>query len=228
MTGAAARWAFVFDFDGTISPNDMGHVIFDAFADPTWRDIDDEWIRGEIPTSERARRQFALVCTDEQRFLDLIDQHAVDESFPPLVADLRAHGVPVQVVSDGFDAYVKPMLARAGLSDLPFQSNRLFFKNGSIELEFPHERPGHDPRGGWKVGPVKALQSKGWRVAYAGDGMSDWAAAQAADLLFARSQLADRCKLDRIPYHAFEDMRDIHRWMRANLPQLLETESRPT
>ena len=46
----------------------MGHVIFDAFADPTWRDIDDEWIRGEIPTSERARRQFALVrMLDEQR-----------------------------------------------------------------------------------------------------------------------------------------------------------------
>ncbi len=195
----------------------MGHVIFDAFADPTWRDIDDEWIRGEIPTSERARRQFALVNAREHEFQRLIDQHAIDPAFAPLVADLRDHGIPAQVVSDGFDAYVKPMLARAGFSDLPFQSNRLFFRNGSIELEFPHERPGHDPRGGWKAGPVRALQAQGWRVAYAGDGMSDWAAAQAADLLFARSQLAERCKLDRIPYHAFENMRDIHDWLRANL-----------
>ena len=119
----------------------MGHVIFDAFADPTWRDINDEWNRGEIPTSERARRQFALVHTDEQRFLDLIDQHAIDPAFPPLVADLRSHGIPAQVVSDGFDAYVKPMLARAGLSDLPFQSNGLFFKNSSIKLEFPTSVP---------------------------------------------------------------------------------------
>jgi 2,3-diketo-5-methylthio-1-phosphopentane phosphatase len=199
----------------------MGHVIFDAFADQTWRDIDDEWIRGEITTSERARRQFALVRTEERLFLDLIDQHAVDPSFPPLIADLREHGIPAQVVSDGFDAYVKPMLNRAGLSDLPFQSNRLVFRNGSIELEFPHERPGHDPRGGWKAGPVQALQAEGWRVAYAGDGMSDWAAAQAADLLFARSQLADRCRLDGIPYHAFYNMRDIHDWLRANLLHIL-------
>ena len=195
----------------------MGHVIFDAFANPTWRDIDDEWIRGEIPTSERARRQFALVHTDERRFLDLIDQHAIDPAFAPLVVDLRDHGIPAQVVSDGFDAYVKPMLARAGLSDLPFQSNRLFFRNGLIKLEFPHECPGHDPRGGWKAGPVRALQAQGWRVAYAGDGMSDWAAAQAADLLFARSQLAERCKLDSIPYYAFDGMRAVHQWVRANL-----------
>ncbi len=217
MTAPNARWAFVFDFDGTISPNDMGHVIFDAFAHPTWRDIDDEWIRGEIPTSERARRQFALVNAREPEFLKLIKEHAVDPAFPALVADLADHDIPVQVVSDGFDAYVKPMLTRAGLSDLPFRSNRLYFRNGSIELEFPHERPGHDPRGGWKAGPVRALQAEGWRVAYAGDGMSDWAAAGAADLLFARSQLAVRCRRDGIPYHAFEGMRDIHDWVRANL-----------
>ena len=196
----------------------MGHVIFDAFADSTWRDIDDEWIRGEIPTSERARRQFALVDAREHEFQLLIDQHAIDPAFAPLVADLRDHGIQAQVVSDGFDAYVKPMLAALGLSDLPFQSNRLFFrKTAQSSLSFPHERPGHDPRGGWKAGPVRALQAQGWRVAYAGDGMSDWAAAQAADLLFARSQLAERCKLERIPYHAFENMRDIHDWLRANL-----------
>lgn len=195
----------------------MGHVIFDAFGTPAWRDIDEEWIRGEIPTSERARRQFALVDAREHELQRLIDKHAIDPAFAPLVADLRDHGIPAQVVSDGFDAYVKPMLARAGLSDLPFQSNRLFFQNGSISLEFPHERPGHDPRGGWKAGPVRALRAQGWRVAYAGDGMSDWAAAQAADLLFARSQLANRCKLDRIPYHAFDDMRDVHDWLRASL-----------
>ena len=61
-----SSWSFLFDFDGTISPLDMGHVIFDAFAGPGWREIDEEWIRGDIATSERARRQFELVSTDEQ------------------------------------------------------------------------------------------------------------------------------------------------------------------
>ena len=71
----------MFDFDGTISPADMGHVIFNAFADQSWRDIDDEWVQGHIPTSERARRQFELVRAGEQEFLALIDQHKVDPDF---------------------------------------------------------------------------------------------------------------------------------------------------
>ena len=115
----------------------MGDVIFDAFADPTWRDINEEWNRGEIPTSERARRQFALVQATEREFLELIERHAIDPAFPPLVAALRTQNIPVQVVSDGFDAYVKPMLGQAGLSNLPFQSNGLSFSNGAIQLEFP-------------------------------------------------------------------------------------------
>ena len=70
---------------------------------------------------------------------------------------------------------------------------------------------------------MRSLQSQGWRVAYSGDGMSDLAAARTADLLFARSQLAARCQLERIPYHPFDGMRDVHDWVRANLPQLLGT-----
>lgn len=212
------EWAFIFDFDGTISPNDMGHVIFNAFADPSWREIDEEWIRGEIPTSARARRQFQLVRAGREELLELIARQRVDPGFAPLVAELRARGIEPRVVSDGFDIYVRPMLAGAGLADVAFQSNRLTFRDGSIELEFPHERPDHDPRGGWKAGVVRAAQRGGRRrVAYAGDGFSDLAAARLADLLFARDRLAVHCDGERIAYHAFSDMRDIHRWVRASL-----------
>ena len=211
------QWAFIFDFDGTISPNDMGHVIFNAFADPSWREIDEEWIRGEIPTSVRARRQFELVRAGRRELLELIARQRIDPGFAPLVAELRARGIEPRVVSDGFDVYVRPMLAGAGLADVAFESNRLTFRDGSIELEFPHERPGHDPRGGWKAGVVRAARRGGRRVAYAGDGFSDLAAARIADLLFARDRLAAHCETEGIAFHAFADMRDIHRWVRANL-----------
>ncbi len=210
-------WAFIFDFDGTISPHDMGHVIFEAFASPEWRAIDDVWIRGGIPTSERARRQFQLVRASPRQFRELIDRYRVDPAFPPLVADLRARGIQPCVVSDGFDAYVRPMLAAAGLADLPVQSNHLEFRNGRIRLAFPHERPGDDPRGGWKARAVRAVQAQGLRAAYAGDGYSDLAAASCADLLFARASLAACCGARGIAYHAFADMRGIHAWVRANL-----------
>ena len=195
----------------------MGHVIFNAFADPYWREIDEEWIRGEIPTSVRARRQFELVRAGRRELLELIARQRVDPGFPPLVAELRARGIEPRVVSDGFDVYVRPMLAGAGLADVAFGSNRLTIRDGSIELEFPHERPDLDPRGGWKAEVVLAARCDGRRVAYAGDGMSDLAAARVADLLFARDRLAAQCQTEGIAYQAFSDMRDIHRWVRANL-----------
>ena len=195
----------------------MGHVIFNALADPSWREIDDMWIRGEIPTSERARRQFQLVRAGRGELLALIARHRIDPGFASLVAALRSRGIEPQVVSDGFDIYVRPMLAQAGLADLAFQSNRLTFRDDSIELEFPHEQPDHDPRGGWKAGVVRAVRRGGRRVAYAGDGFSDLAAARVADLLFAREHLAACCEDEGIAFHPFSQMRDIHCWVRANL-----------
>ncbi len=214
---ADPQWAFIFDFDGTVSPADMGHVIFNAFADPYWREIDEEWIRGEIPTSVRARRQFELVSAGRRELLEVIARQSIDPGFAPLVAELRARGIEPRVVSDGFDIYVRPMLAKAGLADVAFESNRLTFREGLIELEFPHERPDLDPRGGWKAEVVHAARRGGRRVAYAGDGMSDLAAARLADLLFARDRLAAQCEVEEIAYHAFSNMPDIHRWVLANL-----------
>ncbi len=211
-----STWSFMFDFDGTISPADMGHVIFNAFADQSWRDIDEEWIQGHIPTSERARRQFELVQVGEQEFLALIDQHKVDPDFFALVAFLRENGIEVQVVSDGFDVYVGRMLNTAGLGDLPFTSNVLRFRGDEIVLEFPHERAGHDPRGGWKGEAVRNVQATGCKVAYVGDGMSDLSAARAADLLFACGRLAQCCEQEGLPHHVFAGMRDVHDWLQVN------------
>ena len=206
----------MFDFDGTISPADMGHVIFNAFADSSWRDIDDEWIRGQIPTSERARRQFELVRAGEPEFLALVDQHKVDSDFHALVIFLRQNEIGVQVVSDGFDVYVGRMLNAAGLGDVPFQSNTLGFSGDEIVLGFPHERPGQDPRGGWKGEAVEKVKASGCRVAYVGDGMSDLSAARAADLLFARGSLVQCCEQEGIPYHAFSRMLDVYDWLQVN------------
>ncbi len=191
----------------------MGHVILDAMSTPEWRVIDARWDRREIPTSVRARAQFAPVVPDPETLNRLIDQQAIDPEFPALVRELQAAGAEVRIASDGFDAYVTRMLAAAGLSDLPVDVNHLDMGDGEITLTFPREDDGCGHCGMCKRVPVRRAHEAGRLAAYIGDGLSDTCAAPEADLLFAKGRLADHCDTHGIPYHAFENLSDVGTWV---------------
>ncbi len=191
----------------------MGHVLFDALATPEWRVIDARWERREIPTSVRARAQFALVAPDLAAFHRLIDEQAVDPAFPALARGLQRAGAEVHIASDGFDIYITRMLAAAGLSDLTVVSNRLDVRPDAVVLEFPHERDGCGHCGMCKALPVRRAQAHGRRVAYIGDGFSDRCAVAEADVIFAKDSLAAHCEIHGIPYHAFESLADVQAWV---------------
>ncbi|MCY3784803.1 MAG: MtnX-like HAD-IB family phosphatase [Chloroflexi bacterium] len=203
----------MFDFDGTVSPADMGHVIFDALATPEWRVIDDRWIRREIPTSVRARAQFDLVDPDLRAMHRLIDRQAVDPAFPALARGLQSDGAEVQIASDGFGFYISRMLAAAGLADLPVDSNRLEVRRGAIVLEFPYEQDGCGHCGMCKALPVRRAKARGRRAVYVGDGYSDRCAVTEADVVFAKDSLAAHCRAEGIPYHAFASLADVQAWV---------------
>src|SRR5258706_15873139 len=50
----------VLDFDGTVTLADVGDAVCERFADPSWRAIDDQWVRNEISLPEAQRRMWAL------------------------------------------------------------------------------------------------------------------------------------------------------------------------
>ncbi len=198
----------------------MGHAIHDGLGRPAWREIDARWVRGEITTSRRAHEQFALIDASPAEFEALVARHSVDPAFPPLVKDLRSHGAEIEIVSDGFDFYVSRMLAAAGLTDLPFTANGLDFRNGEIVLDFPHERPDGLTGAGWKVDHVRRAKVLRRRVAYVGDGFSDLEAAPLADLIFAKSHLAEHCDAHDIAYQSFATLADVRTWVLGNLREL--------
>ena len=191
----------------------MGHVLFDALANPEWRVIDDRWIRREIPTSVRARAQFDLVDPDLAAMHRLIDQQAVDPAFHSLARGLQRAGAEVRIASDGFDIYISRMLAAADLSDLPVDSNRLEVRQGAIVLEFPQESAGCGHCGMCKALPVRQAKARGRRSVYVGDGYSDRCAVSESDVVFAKDSLAAHCETTGIPYHAFESLADVQAWV---------------
>src|SRR2546426_12140234 len=90
------------DFDGTITQIDVTDLILTELAHPSWREVEQEGVRGAVGSRERLERQMALVETSETELNALLDCGPVD---PPLEKFYRFVGrrkLPLHVFSAGF------------------------------------------------------------------------------------------------------------------------------
>src|SRR5581483_10518954 len=103
--------ALVLDFDGTITTADLGDALCSRFAPPSWRDVDAEWVRGEVSLPEAQRRMWALArATREEALAAAREIGRLREGLDALLDGAHARGVPVWIASGGFDFYVEALL----------------------------------------------------------------------------------------------------------------------
>src|SRR5262245_62134838 len=60
----------VLDFDGTLTTTDVGDDLCDRFAPPGWRDVDQQWVRGELSLPEAQRRMWGMARATRAQALD--------------------------------------------------------------------------------------------------------------------------------------------------------------
>ncbi len=131
-----ARAHVFFDFDGTLTPVDVGVHLLDRFAPATWRDSEERYDRGEIGSRECMVEQWALMPPERDLLLAAAAEVPLDPAFPVLLEALRTAGARVTVVSDGFGFHVEDRLAPFGVEVL---TNAVDWSTG--ELTFPQHRP---------------------------------------------------------------------------------------
>jgi 2,3-diketo-5-methylthio-1-phosphopentane phosphatase len=200
------------DFDGTISAVDTTDHVLAALAHPTWRDIEAEWVAGRIDAAACMRTQVALIGGGDAELDALLDAVELDPGFADFAAWCAAHGIPLMVVSDGVDYFIRRILARHGLADLPIVSNRLAGSAGARRLMQPHRRTGCAGGGGvCKCDTVSAWSGSqpSRRVVYVGDGRSDFCVSGRADILFAKGQLATYAASLNRPHHVFKTFHEV-------------------
>lgn len=210
MNDATPPYVMVTDFDGTAAARDVQQVILDALADPVaWRAINRRWTEGELTTAQRARLQWDLIGASEREVLAVLDDQQLSPGFPAFAALCRARGYPLYIVSDGFDFYIRPLLRRAGLADLPVVANSLAYRDGVPHMSFLLQRSPDQYYGNDKTYVMERVWAPGSTLVYFGDGYSDRAAAHVAELLFARDKLAEYCLEQGLPYEPFETFDDV-------------------
>lgn len=205
--------AWLCDFDGTVSPGDIGAAFVERFSPggeaarvPELA----EWFAGRCGHRRVTRAQYGLVRVRRDEALAFTRGFALDPAFAPFARAARERGDVVMVVSEGFDFYVSDLLEREGLGTLPWAANHLRFEpDGSVTPEFPFADPACDDCGNCKAGHVRRHQALGHRVVLVGDGGSDRHGALVADEVLARGGLLEWCRANDIAATPFHDFRDV-------------------
>lgn len=151
-------------------------------GDEAWRAIDADLIARRITLREALRRQAALVRLSRADALALLEAHArVDPTFPPFVERVRARGWSIRIVSSGIASVIRAALERAGV-EVEVLANEVDFAPTGWTMTFIDDSAnGHD-----KAAHVRAAHAAGAATIYIGDGISDFEAAEAAEMRFAK------------------------------------------
>ena len=217
-------YAFLCDFDGTVSPHDVGARFVRRFAagpEAESSALLRRWRAGELGHRALTEAECARVRATESEALAFTREFRLDPGFAPFVREALGRGDAVMVVSVGFDFYVRDLLARAGLGELPWAANRARFENGRVLPEYPFADAGCRDCGNCKAQHVRRYQALGYHVALVGDGMSDRCGARAADTVLARGDLLGWCRREGIaatPFAHFDEVADAARRFAVTAP----------
>ncbi|HET58472.1 MAG TPA: hypothetical protein ENN35_08540 [Deltaproteobacteria bacterium] len=183
---------FLCDFDGTLSPNDMGRDILRFFStNDEWKQVTLDYVNGDIGSQEAYRKIAVHMRTSpEEMRRFVLDRGGLDPDFPAFYDYCTANGHDVVIASDGFDFYIETLLKRYGLADITYYANRIVFeKNRTVTVEFPHRNEECNLCGNCKLAVLRRLRPNYKTIIYVGDGPSDLCPAEEADLIFARDVL---------------------------------------
>jgi 2-hydroxy-3-keto-5-methylthiopentenyl-1-phosphate phosphatase len=211
-TGNKIRIAVLCDFDGTIALSQTMDFLYQRFAG-CGMDFAHRWERGEISTAEEIRSTFATVTASKEEMEAALTGLRLDPGFTRFLSIAEDRGYLTAIVSDGLEWYIRFLLSRHGITDLPIYANHIEFQQDGFSFEFPWHHPDVPLRGVSKRHIVQRFREDEWRIVYVGDGKSDTDIVLTVDRLYAKGWLATYCSENQIEAITFTDWDDlIQKW----------------
>ncbi len=199
------------DFDGTISSQDVLDELISRYArDDSWKLLERRWQNGEIGSRACLAGQFDLVRIAPPELDAMLNRITLDPGAVALFRLLDLRRVPIVILSDCVDFFIRRILRRYGFAHLEVRSNTAVFADGGLKLYCPHEsRSCTFGAAHCKCESMDALGQPGRRSIYVGDGRSDLCASRKADLVFAKSVLTRLLDAENIPYRSYSTLLDV-------------------
>ncbi|NOX37365.1 MAG: MtnX-like HAD-IB family phosphatase [Calditrichaeota bacterium] len=199
------------DFDGTITHQDTLDYLLDTFAPPHWREIEDQVTAGVLEEKRALQMEFDLLRVSLETAIQTIQHLPIDPQFPRFVQYCRQNNMALQILSGGVDYFIRAILRRNGLEEVPFHSNSVKVVNDRWKIV-----PARTPRirnqcNHCKTYWITRARNEGFLTVYIGDGNTDRCPATATHISFAKDQLAEYLRQighPFLPYRNFQDILD--------------------
>ena len=204
----------VSDFDGTMTRHDFYKLVIESLLPPGTPNYWAQYRAGTITHFEALRRYFASIRASEADVLAVVERMELDPALPAAVSDLHKAGWRVIIASAGCDWYIRRLLSAVGVEVEVHANPGRFVAGQGLLMEMPTESPYLSRTLGIDKKEVVHRQiADGETVAFAGDGFPDAEPARLVrgDLRFARGDLANVLREERLPFHPFETWSDIAR-----------------
>ncbi len=208
------------DFDGTITLRDVSYLFLDAFADGNWRELLDEYREGKISVGYFNTKAFAMVKADKRTLLDFMFMKGgveIRAGFQELLSYCSKRGFKFVIISNGLDFYIEAILRDIGVENIEVFAAQTQFRPEGLEVRYIGP-DGSKLEDSFKETHTKLFLSRGYRVIYVGNGISDSFPARQSHHVFATGDLLDFYKGKELNCTPFDDLNDVVRGLEL-LPQ---------
>ncbi len=183
----------------------------------SWKIIEEKWQKGLIGSRQCLQEQFELLRVSPEELERMLADVELDKGIFTLLELLESQQVPVVVLSDSGDIFIRRILQRNGITKLTFRSNsvvhqdlrlKLCCPNGSASCEFGAAH--------CKCRTVEIMGDPNRKNIYVGDGRSDLCLARKSDYVFAKDILAQCLEKESIRFNRYSSLSDVAKVLSEN------------
>jgi 2-hydroxy-3-keto-5-methylthiopentenyl-1-phosphate phosphatase len=209
------KWAFVSDFDGTISNEDFYWLVINKYF-PEGRELFKKWKAAEILDIDFLRTVFKSIHQDEEQIIEDILSIPIDPFVPNFVKAVQENHGDFFVLSAGTDYYIYHLLKKYDITNVKVFSNEGFFHEKNVHLKIDEAHPHYSKRYGIdKSTVIKELLNQYDEVYFAGDSEPDSHPAAFATVTFAKNGLQQILKEKNIPHVPVETFKEVQTYLTA-------------
>ncbi len=207
------KWAFVSDFDGTISKKDFYWLVIETYY-PEGKGLYKKWKAGEMQDIDFLSQVFQSIDQHEEQIIQDILSLPIDEHVPSFIKKVQENGGDFYILSAGTDYYIHHILNHYGIQNVPVFSNKGYYENKNVHLSIDENHKHYSRRYGIdKSKVISNLKEKYDVVYFAGDSEPDSHPAKVADLTFAKDALQELLKENNVPFVAVDSFQQIEEFL---------------